>query len=192
MARKINLDDTIVMADPTGLTQGATALCRNVSGEIAVCSSNALGVTLQQAYNAGNTIAATDVYGNIDFSLASGNARSFTVTNAGTATSTLIIDDTDSGATHNAINIESAGTSKFTITELGALTTSGSIVTTGSGNNHRSHGLTVSANGASITGGINNNSVVFQIPVQSPVQQTYCVRHDSRGHNQRHNRYQNQ
>ncbi|HYK08957.1 MAG TPA: hypothetical protein VEW42_05655, partial [Candidatus Eisenbacteria bacterium] len=152
-AGKINLNDTVLLADPTALTQGSLAICRNINGELATCSANATGVTLQEAYQAGNTIDANNTYGSIAFTLDAGSNAEFTATNSGSATNTFSINDTDSGPTHTALNILSAGVSKLTISELGTLTTSGNIATTGTGTITSAGALTVSSGGIANNGG---------------------------------------
>src|SRR5206468_9405070 len=92
---------------------------------------NAAGVSLQLAYQSGNTITATNAYGDISFTLAAASARQFTLTNAGTAASAFVINDTNV-ANHTAIDIQSGGVSNLTINENGALTTAGNISQTGS------------------------------------------------------------
>jgi hypothetical protein len=129
----------------------ATTLCRdNVTHEITECPANAANVTLQLAYEAGNTISATDAQGHIDFTLAADSTTQFLLTNAGTGASAFVINDTNA-ANQLALSVQSGGTPTLTINENGNLTTSGNLTTTGTGS-------IISAGGASITGGINNNN----------------------------------
>jgi hypothetical protein len=105
----------------------ATTLCRDdVTHEIVQCPANAASVTLQQAYNAGNTISATNGDGNIDFTLAALNSTQFTLTNAGTAASAFVINDSNA-ANHIALEIQSGGVQKLTLNENGNVITSGTI-----------------------------------------------------------------
>ena len=122
---------------------------------MAQCDPTAFGVSLQRAYDAGNTIL-TDAAGNIDFTLASGLTTSFSLTNAGTGPAS-IINDTNA-STNTSLEIQHACTNTLTIDENGNLTTSGNIATTGTGTITSACALTVSSGGASVTGGINNNS----------------------------------
>ncbi|MGE5041732.1 MAG: beta strand repeat-containing protein [Candidatus Levyibacteriota bacterium] len=145
---------------PTLGAAGTSILCRNGSNQISSCSSSAFNETLQQAYDAGNTITTTTGR-NIAFTLYNqasdaGVATSFSLTNAGTAKS-FIINDTNA-ATNTALSIQSGGVDKLTINENGVLSTSGNISTTGTGTITSAGALTVSGGGASITGGIDNTT----------------------------------
>src|SRR6185369_3098841 len=84
----IDLNDGIKIPALAGTTATAV-VCRATTGLLEGCSPNATGVTLQQAYDAGNTIS-TDLDGsdgNIDFTLANtATDRSFTITTADGAT----------------------------------------------------------------------------------------------------------
>ncbi len=104
-----------------------TTLCRdNTTNEIVQCPANAAGVSLQLAYEAGNTISASDSYGDLGITLSSGNSRQFTVTNAGNASSAFVINDTNA-ANHNALAIQSNGTTNLSINENGNITTNGTL-----------------------------------------------------------------
>ena len=97
----IKLNDTVFIADPSALTEGTDALCRNANGEIAPCQANASGVTLQQAYESGNTITTQDDR-DIAFTLSDTATDSkFTLTNAGTATA-FIINDINGAIIHSS------------------------------------------------------------------------------------------
>ncbi len=89
---------------------GSTAVCRNGSNQLATCASNPTSVTLQQAYDAGNTITTTD-------------ARSVSIALADTATdSNLLIDlqcDTSCGS-NGRFAIQDDGTDVFSIAPTGA------------------------------------------------------------------------
>ncbi len=132
-------------------TSSSTSLYYKTAGAWVSASS---GTTLQDAYNAGNTIATTSG-SNIAFTLSSGLATptSFTLTNAGTA-SAFAVNDTN-GATNTALDIQSAGVSSLTINELGALSTSGSIATTGTGAITSAGTLTASNGLTQSTGALN-------------------------------------
>jgi len=79
---QVILNDT-VQVSTLSVTQGSTIVCRNANDELAICAANAAGVSLQQAYDAGNSITTTTAR-NIAFGLADGlaNPTSFTLTNA--------------------------------------------------------------------------------------------------------------
>ena len=114
-----------------GLTTPGTAgtpLCVDASNNVTECSGNT--VTLQSAYNGGNSITTT-TGSNIAFNLASGLATStsFALTNAGTAPA-FIINDTNA-ATNTSLEIQHAGSNTLTIDENGNLGTSGNISQTG-------------------------------------------------------------
>src|SRR4029078_7964274 len=127
----INLNDTVQI--PTlAAPDGDTTLCRNINNQLSACAANANGVTLQLAYDAGNTITTTTGR-NIDFTLYdetsnSGTATSFSLTNAGSAPA-FIVNDTKTGTTGTALEIQSGGVNKLTISELGNLSTTGNIET---------------------------------------------------------------
>ncbi|HVZ11493.1 MAG TPA: MerR family transcriptional regulator, partial [Patescibacteria group bacterium] len=111
----------------------ASTVCRdNVTNELTFCPANSSNVDLQQAYNAGNAISASDLRGNIALTLAALSSRQLTLTNAGTASSAFVINDTNA-ANQNAIEVQSNGSPTLTINENGNLTTIGNISTTGSG-----------------------------------------------------------
>ena len=141
----------------------ATTLCRdNTTHQITQCPANASNVSLQDAYNAGNTIQTSDNR-DIAFTLTDTATDSkFTLTNQGTATA-FTINDTNA-AVNTLLSIQSNGTPTLTIDENGTLSTSGNISTTGTGTVTSaglltaSNGLTVSAGGISANGGINNNN----------------------------------
>ena len=155
----INLNDTVkipTLASP----DGNTALCRNGSDLLSACAPNSNGVTLQLAYDAGNTIL-TSSGRDISFTLYdentdSGTPTSFTLMNAGTAPA-FIVNDVNANSNGIAFEIQSASSSALTISELGTINTSGNIVTTGTGTITSAGALTVNSGGASVTGGINNN-----------------------------------
>ncbi|MGI8419437.1 MAG: MerR family transcriptional regulator, partial [Candidatus Levyibacteriota bacterium] len=105
----------------------ATTVCRdNTTNQLVECPANAANVDLQQAYQSGNTISASDAYGNIDFTLAASSTREFTLTNAGTGSSAFVINDTNA-ATQTAFSIESNGTPNLTIGENGNIATNGTL-----------------------------------------------------------------
>ena len=110
-------------------TVGTTVVCRNASNQLSVCSSNALNVTLQEAYNAGNTITTTDgrdiAFTLYDESSDAGGSTSFTLTNAGTANA-FVLNDTNT-AVNNSLVIQSGGINKFIIDENGNATSSGNF-----------------------------------------------------------------
>src|SRR5439155_24934490 len=86
----------IITASTLGANTGAVGICRNSSNQISSCGPNPDSVSLQQAYDTGNTIATTNGH-NIDFTLYdessnSGTATSFTLTNAGTGRAFVIND----------------------------------------------------------------------------------------------------
>jgi len=121
---QIVLSNTTQLLSLPAAGVAATTLCRdNTTNEITQCPANAANVTLQLAYEAGNTISATDAEGNIDFTLAAANSTFFSLTNAGTAASAFVINDTN-GATNNALSIQSGGTPTFVVSENGTLTSS--------------------------------------------------------------------
>ena len=104
-----------------------TTLCRDDSThQITECPANAANISLQLAYEAGNTISATDAEGNIDFTLADLSSRQFTLTNAGTGSAAFVINDTNASI-QNALQIQSSGSATLTINENGNLITTGSL-----------------------------------------------------------------
>ena len=68
----IELNDTVRIPTLDGTT-GATTLCRNASNLLATCSANPSGVTLDQAYQAGNTISVVAAEGALGVDLVSAN-----------------------------------------------------------------------------------------------------------------------
>ncbi len=124
---QIILSNTTQLGNLPSAGVSATTLCRdNTTTQITACPANAAGISLQLAYQAGNTINATDAYDDIGFTLASGSSREFTLTNAGTGTSAFVINDTNA-ANQNALQVQSGGTPTLTINEDGSLTTTGTI-----------------------------------------------------------------
>ncbi len=131
---EIVLSNTAQLGALSTTTNTATTLCRdNTTHEVVQCPANAAGVSLQLAYQSGNTINATDLYGDLGITLAAGNARQFTVTNAGNATSAFVINDTNA-ANHNALAIQSNGTTNLSIDENGNLSTNGTLAIQSSSN----------------------------------------------------------
>ena len=175
----LNATSDIVMADPSSWPQGSTALCRNSNGQISFCTSNPANVTLQEAYNAGNTIAATDTEGDIDFTLSSGNSAQFILTNEGTATA-FTINDTNAEL-NTSLAIQSGGSTNFSVNELGAINTLGPISqiysTNTSGNayllnltNTNTSGSPVTTNAISLvlTSAVNPNSTNIMNGINFP------------------------
>ncbi|HWY78770.1 MAG TPA: hypothetical protein VNW29_00260, partial [Candidatus Sulfotelmatobacter sp.] len=152
---KIVLSNTTVLGTLPSAGGSGTTLCRdNTSNQITACPANALNVTLQQAYQVGNTINATDSYGNIAFTLATGNARQLTLTNAGTASSAFVIN-TPAAGSQNALTIQANGINTLTVDENGNLATSGTIATN-TGGTVTSNGLLTASNGFTQTTGALN------------------------------------
>ncbi|MGE5042205.1 MAG: beta strand repeat-containing protein, partial [Candidatus Levyibacteriota bacterium] len=138
----------------------ATTLCRdNASNEVTQCPANSSNVDLQQAYNAGNAINATDAFGDIAFSLDAASSRAFTLTNAGTAASAFVINDTNV-ATQNALEIQSGGVTSMTIDENGSLSTSGNLTTTGTGTITSAGSITSQATSNQIILGTGNTTTI--------------------------------
>ncbi|MBI5465774.1 MAG: hypothetical protein HY974_00625, partial [Candidatus Kerfeldbacteria bacterium] len=150
------LNDTVRI--PILGATGSTVLCRNTTNQLADCDPASFGVTLQRAYDTGNTITTSNGR-DIAFTLNSGlsTPTSFSINNQGTAP-TAILDDTNLTTTNTALSIRSNGTQNLSIDENGTLSTNGSITTTGSGSITSANGLTVSSGGASIKGGLNLNN----------------------------------
>ena len=152
---QIVLGTTTQLSNLPGAGASATTLCRDsVSDEITACPANALNVTLQQAYQAGNTISATDQYGNIAFTLANGSSRALTLTNSGTASAALVIN-TPAAGSQNAIAVQQNGNNTLTIDENGNLSTAGNISTSNAGT-ITSNGLLTASNGFTLTSGALN------------------------------------
>ena len=96
---------TYVKVNYISATQGDTAVCINANDELSECSPNASEVTLQQAYEAGNTIE-TLTNRDIAFTLEDTAIDSkFIITNEGTATA-FIINDTNAG-TNSLLELQS-------------------------------------------------------------------------------------
>jgi len=141
---QIILSNTTVLSALPAAPISATTLCRDdTTHEVVQCPANAAGVSLQEAYESGNTLDAADAFGNIALTLAAGSSRQLSLTNAGTASSAFVLNDTNA-ANHTALEVQSGGTQTLTINENGALATSGTITSAGA--------LTVSAGGAALTG----------------------------------------
>ena len=113
-------------ADLPSAPTSATTLCRDDAAphQIVQCPANAMNVTLQEAYNAGNTIT-TNNNNNIGFTLANGESTQFTLANAGNATSAFVISDAN--AAHNALQILSGATPTLTLGINGDITTTGAL-----------------------------------------------------------------
>ncbi len=153
---EIILNDLVQV--PTLGSSGTTIVCRNGSNQLSTCGAGAFNVSLQQAYDTGNTITTTTGR-NIDYTLGSSLASqtSFTLTNGGTGNA-FVINDIVTGSTGSALLVQQNGSTRLSISELGTLSTSGNISTTGTGTITSAGAITVSGGGASITGGINNNT----------------------------------
>ena len=137
-----------------GLTTATgSTLCTNGSNEVVQCSASS--ITLQSAYNGGNTINTTSG-NNIAFTLSSGLATptSFTLTNSGTAPAFIV--NTPATGTQNAISVQQNSINTLTIDEAGDLATAGTIATTNTtaSTNSSTGALTVSG-GAGIGGALN-------------------------------------
>lgn len=105
-----------------GTTDSSTVVCRNSSGILAGCSGTSGTLTLQGAYDGGNTITTTSA-SDIALTLAAGlgTATKFSLTNnhisnttdfylnnanaSGTNTNGILIEQTGAGTLTNAINI---------------------------------------------------------------------------------------
>lgn len=95
-----------IEADTLGAA-GSTALCRNASNQLATCGTNSNGVTLQSAYDAGNTIATTD-------------ARNLSFTLSDTATDSNFLINAVTGTT-GRFAVQGAGTDTFSVGPTGAV-----------------------------------------------------------------------
>ncbi len=128
------------------------ALCLDSSNNVTQCSSNT--VTLQTAYAGGNTITTTTGR-NIDFTLGSGLATSFNLTNQGTATG-FNLNNTSSG---NALAVTSGGINALTIDSSGNLTTNGNFSQGGTATTFSTGTGNVSLNGNTAVTGSNTFTV---------------------------------
>ena len=122
-------DSTIVIS---GLqTTSGTVLCLDGSDNLVNCDNNT--ISLQGAYNAGNTITTTNArdiaFTLYDESSDAGGSTSFTLTNAGTANA-FVLNDTNT-AVNNSLVIQSGGINKFIIDENGNATSSGNFALNG-------------------------------------------------------------
>ncbi len=107
------LDNTLVLSALGGAGTGITALCLDGATFARTCGSNPSAVTLQQAYNAGNTITTTDAR-DIAFTFAdTATDTSLTLTQLGTAPG-LVLSATATGLTSNALSVTTASTATVT------------------------------------------------------------------------------